>query len=242
MERDWKKELAEISGINRNLQIRSILEELAETAYGEFSAGLIPGEVRLLGVRIPKLRQIAKVLAKGDWREYLKTASDESMEEILLQGMTIGYVKTSLEERLSYLDIFVPKIRNWSVCDSTCASLKVAREEPDIVWEYLQKYLGSAEEFEIRFGVVMLLDYYISKEYLDRIYAWMERICHPGYYVKMAVAWNISVCYAKFPEETDEYLKRCRLDDWTYNKAIQKIIESNRVSKEEKERLRLQKR
>ena len=226
----------------RNMEIRQRLEELAEEKYGSFSAALIPGETKLLGVRIPKLREIAKELAKQDWQSYLEHARDDSMEEILLQGLVIGYVKAPFEERKPYLDVFVPKINNWSVCDVTCATLKIAKKQPHEVWEYLQPYLASEREFEIRFGLVMLLDHYITEEYLPKIFDWLDRITHPGYYVKMAAAWNLSVCYIKYPKETMAYLQENKLDDWTYNKAIQKMTESYRVSAEDKKRLRSMKR
>lgn len=226
----------------KNKWIRAQLEQLAEPKYAKFSSGLITGEVHMLGVRIPALRTMAKQLAKEDWREYCKTASDASMEEILLQGMTLGYVKEPFVQIEPYLDAFIPKITNWSICDSTCVTLKVAKKEPEAVWAYLQKYLGSDQEYEIRFGVVMLLDHFINEIYLQQIFRWFDRIDHPGYYVKMAVAWNLATCYAKFPQETGDYLAHCKLDDWTYNKAIRKMLESYRVDAAAKIVLRSQKR
>ena len=229
-------------GQEKNQWIRARLEQLAEPEYAKFSSGLITGEVTMLGVRIPALRSIAKQLAKEDWREYCRTASDASMEEILLQGMALGYAKEPFAEIAPFLDRFVPKITNWSVCDCTCATLKVAQREQETVWEYLQKYLGSTREFEIRFGVVMLLDYFINEQYLGRLFEWFDAIKHPGYYVKMAVAWNLATCYAKFPKESAAYLKNCKLDDWTYNKAIQKMLESYRIDSKTKAILRSSKR
>ncbi len=226
----------------RNRRIRAELEALAEEEYGKFSSALVPGEENMLGVRLPKLRELAKKLAKEDWKDYLEHAKDDSMEETLLQGMTIGYVKASFLEINPYLDAFVPKINNWSVCDSSCTTLKIAKKEPEAVWEYLQKYLDSEQEYEIRFGVVMILCHFIREEYIGRIFEWMDKISHPGYYVKMAVAWNLSVCYVKYPKETLKYLENCKLDDWTYNKAIQKMTESYRVSSEDKVMLRQMKR
>ncbi len=228
--------------LERNRRIRAELEALAEEKYKSFSSALIPGEDNMLGVRLPALRGMAKKLAKGDWREYLEQASDDSMEEIVLQGMTIGYVKAEFRELIPYLDAFVPKIRNWSVCDSTCNSLKIAKKEPEAVWEYLQTYLASEQEFEVRFGLVMLLSHFVNENYLERIFAWLDKIRHEGYYVKMAAAWNLAACFAEFPEETMRYLQRSAMDDWTYNKAIQKMTESYRVSGPDKERLRQMKR
>lgn len=102
------------------------------------------------------------------------------------------------------------------------------------MWEFLQPYFSSEKEYEIRFGVVMLLVYFMKEEYLDKIFAILDEIRHDGYYVKMAVAWEVSMCYVNFPEKTLAYLKENRLDDFTYNKSLQKIVESLKVSKEEK--------
>lgn len=141
--------------------IRKQMFELIDTDYQKFSAALIPTINNVLGVRLPELRKIAKKIAKGDWRTYLKTAKDEYFEEIMLQGMVIGYIKTDIEERLFYVASFVPKIDNWSVCDSFCTGLKSTKENKERVWAFLQPYLSSKNEYEIRFGVVMLLNYYI---------------------------------------------------------------------------------
>ena len=226
--------------INEN--IHSWLLAQAEEDYRIFTMKLLPGTEHILGVRLPVLRKLAKKLARGEWQEYLTGAADDSMEEIMLQGMTLGYVKEPFVQIEPFLDAFIPKITNWSICDSTCVTLKVAKKEPEAVWAYLQKYLGSDQEYEIRFGVVMLLDHFINETYLQQIFRWFDRIDHPGYYVKMAVAWNLATCYAKFPQETGDYLAHCKLDDWTYNKAIQKMLESYRVDAAAKVVLRSQKR
>ena len=94
----------------------------------------------------------------------------------------------------------------------------------------------------MRFAIVMILDYYVKQEYLETIFKIVNSIKNDGYYVKMAIAWLISICYIKYPKETLEYLKSNNMDDWTYNKSIQKIIESYRVTETEKDRLRKMKR
>lgn len=222
--------------------IRKQIFELIDTDYQKFSAALIPTINNVLGVRLPELRKIAKKIAKGDWRTYLKTAKDEYFEEIMLQGMVIGYIKTDIEERLFYVASFVPKIDNWSVCDSFCTGLKSTKENKERVWAFLQPYLSSKNEYEIRFGVVMLLNYYIKTEYIERVLKLMDRVKHEGFYAKMAVAWAVSICYVKLPVPTMEYLRNNTLDDFTYNKALQKITESNRVDKETKSLIRSMKR
>lgn len=222
--------------------IRKQIFELIDTDYQKFSAALIPTINNVLGVRLPELRKIAKKIVKGDWRTYLETAKDEYFEEIMLQGMVIGYVKTDIEEILSYVASFVPKIDNWSVCDSFCTGLKFTKENKERVWEFLQPYLSSKKEYELRFGVVMLLDFYIETEYINRVLILLDRVKHEGVYAKMAVAWAVSICYVKFPDSTMTYLRNNTLNDFTYNKALQKITESNRVDKETKSLIRSMKR
>lgn len=226
------------------MELRERLENLAEPEYQRFSSSLIPniGAERVLGVRLPNLRKIAKEIAKGDWREYLKVARDDSFEEVMLQGMVIGYAKTELSEMLIYIEEFLPKIDNWSVCDSFCTGLKVTKQYPDEIWRFIIPYLKDTRPYYIRFGVVMLIDYYIDKEHIDAALQYLDSIHHEDYYVKMAVAWAVSMYYVKLPEETLKYLKENHLDDFTYNKALQKITESLKVDNETKQMIKNMKR
>ncbi|WP_312279409.1 DNA alkylation repair protein [Oscillibacter sp.] len=223
-------------------KIRQQIEVLAEEEYRVFSSGLLPGTRYVLGVRLPLLRKLSKQLAQSDWREYLQTAREDSFEEIMLQGMVIGCVNCSVEERLLHMQNFVPKIDNWSVCDSFCAGLKFTKEAQEQIWGFINPYLKSEQEFHIRFAVVMLLFYYIYETHIDKVLDSMDKVRHDGYYVKMAVAWAISICYVRFPERTLGYLNQNSLDDFTYNKALQKITESLKVDKETKKKIRAMKR
>lgn len=222
--------------------LREQLNELADEKYRLFSSSLTPGADHILGVRLPVLRKIAKTLAKGDFRHYLREASDETFEEIMLQGMVIGYCKAGLEEKFKLIADFVPLINNWAVCDSFCNGLKIVKDFREEFWNFLQQYLNSEKEYEIRFGVVMLLNYYITPEYALPAFAQFNKIKHEGYYAKMAVAWAVSLYYISFPEITEAYLKNNELDDFTYNKAIQKITESLRVDPNTKNMLKSMKR
>ncbi len=222
--------------------IRETLFSLADEEYQKFHSSLCPGINNIIGIRVPVLREFAKEIVKGDWRTYLKTAKNEYYEEVMLQGMVIGLAKMELQERLEYIKEFVPQIDNWAVCDVTCAGLKFTKKHMSEMWELIQPYINSNKEFEIRFGVVMILDFYITKEYIKEVLTILNNIHHDGYYVKMAVAWAISVCYIKFPKETMMLLQNNTFDTFTYNKALQKIVESYRVTKEEKEIIRKMKR
>ncbi|RAV22826.1 DNA alkylation repair protein [Paenibacillus contaminans] len=225
-----------------NPKMKEQLLDLADENYRKFSASLIPNINNVLGVRLPELRKIARKIAAGDWRNYLAQADSDYFEEIMLQGMVIGYAKSDIEEILRYTADFIPKIDNWSVCDSFCAGLKFTIPHRERVWAFLQPYLRSSQEYEIRFGVVMLLDFYIDAEYMKRVFQLLDEAKHEGYYVKMAVAWALSICYVKLPEPTLAYLQSNTLDDFTFNKALQKITESYRVDPEAKKMIRGMKR
>lgn len=218
------------------MNVKSELLSLAEPEYQKFSASLLPGVDNILGVRIPKLRVIAKRIAKENWKEFLDDAKDDSFEEILLQGLVIGYAKANPTEIITALDAFIPKINNWSVCDSTAMTLKAAKNHP-AYFGYADACIAEGTEFSVRFGIVLLMSHFVSDEYIDSVLEKIGDAKLPGYYAKMAAAWAVSVCYVKYPEKTEEWLKESNLDDWTFNKSIQKIKESLRVSDAEKKRL-----
>lgn len=220
-------------------KIKEKLFELADQKYKEFHSGLCPGTDNIIGVRVPVLRNYAKELVK-EYRteELLKQIDNQYYEEIMLQGMVIGLSKENFETLQEQIEEFVPKIDNWTVCDVFCAGLKATKKYKEEMWDLLQKYLKSNKEFEIRFGVVMILDYYIEKEYLEKDFQIFDAITNQEYYVQMAVAWAISICLIKFYEETIKYLEISNLDKFTYNKALQKAIESYRITDKQKDVLR----
>lgn len=224
------------------MNIRRRIVELSEEGHKRFQEMLIPNQTNILGVRIPSLRKLAKEITKGDWKDFLLNGKEDYFEEIMLKGMVIGDLKLTPEEKLTWIQWFVPKIDNWSVCDSFCVGLKFSKKHPELVWEFIQPYLQSNKEYEIRFGVVMILSYFIEKEYLSQIFQHFNEIQHDGYYVKMAVAWAISMIYIRYPVETTEFLHQNSLDDFTYNKALQKITESYRIDQKTKEQIRKMKR
>lgn len=223
------------------MTLRERLMEMADVRYRDFSASLTPGAGKMIGVRIPQLRTLAREIARGDWRTWLAEAEDEYFEEKMLQGLVISYAKCPPEEKLRLTARFVPKIDNWAVCDCFCWRLKAAERAP--MWEFIRPYFSSQAEYEVRFAVVMALGNFVDAEHLDRLLEILGAVGHEGYYVRMGVAWAVSVCYVKFPEHTEEWLLgECPLDDWTYNKALQKTIESLRVAPETKARLKTLKR
>ncbi len=222
--------------------IRQELLALAEPKYQKFSAALIPGCENLLGVRIPLLRKIAQRIAKQDGEAYLYHTSDIYFEETMLKGLIIGNMKVDVQTILPHVAFFVPKITNWSLCDSFCTELKIVKKHPEIFWEFLQPYAASAQAYDIRFAVVLCLMYFREEVCLESLFEMFNQITHEDYYVKMAVAWAVSMCFVSFPERTLLFLQKNRLDDFTYNKSLQKIRESLKVDAETKARIKLMRR
>ncbi|MGN0242227.1 MAG: DNA alkylation repair protein [Candidatus Weimeria sp.] len=222
-------------------QILTELKNHADEKYRKFSAGLNPGVNDILGVRLPVLRKMAKEMAKEDWRENLRQLSDDTYEEKMLKGMMIGYVKCDTEERLELVKGFVPKIDNWSVCDSFCTGLKFVRKEQERVFSFLQPYIISEKEFEQRFAAVILLDYYIDEKWLGSTVNALEKINAKEYYSQMAVGWAMAECFLRFPDEVMPVLRQKRLDPVVQQKALQKIIESRKISPETRDEIRAMK-
>lgn len=221
-----------------NQEIREEIFKLKDEKYKEFHSSLCPNTDNIIGVRVPNLRKLAKKISKEDFDTYLKNAQDEYYEEKMLQGMVIGLAKIDFKQTSKYLTNFIPKIDNWAVCDTTAAGLKITNNYKTEMWNFLETYLKSKEEFELRFVIVMMLDFYITEEYVKDVLQILNQIKHDGYYVKMAIAWAISVAFIKFPAITMNFLKNNSLDDFTYNKALQKIVESYRVDKKTKDEIR----
>lgn len=219
-------------------KVREELISLSDEKYRDFHKNLCPGVENILGVRLPILRKISKNLSKDNYLDYLNSKDLKYYEEIMIKGLTIGYIKVDNDTRFDYIKNFIPYIDNWAVCDSFCNNLKFTNKNMNEVWNFLMTYLSSSNEFELRFVIVMILNYFLTEKFIDDVLNIFNNIHHEGYYVKMAVAWAISFAYIHFPEKTLEFLKNNNLDKFTYNKSLQKIIESNRVSKDDKNLMR----
>ena len=222
------------------MDYQNILQELEQTAdetYRAFNESLIPGVRKTYGVRMPALRAMAKTLARNR-QDFLACARDDSHEELMLQGLVIGYARMPWDERLQCLADFIPKIDNWAICDTVCSTLKFVKVNLPGFREFLKPYMYSDEEFQRRFAIVCLMDYYITDDYIKEVLAYLAATDHPAYYVQMAAAWALSICFVKYRDLTLPYFREGLIkNDWINNKAIQKIRESYRVSAEDKEML-----
>lgn len=207
---------------------------LADAEYKQFHQKLNPGIDNIMGVRIPAVRKLAKELARDRWREYFTQNQNKYFEETLLQGLAIGNLREDTELVLAQVRDFLPRLRGWALCDVFCGELKLAKKQPQAFWELITECLESDDGNYLRFAVVMMLGHFISDEYIDEILRRLGDISNKEYYVQMAVAWAVSVCFVKQREKTLSFLENCTLDDFTYFKSLQKIRESLRVSGEDK--------
>lgn len=224
--------------------VKEILESHVDDKFKDFTSALIPGSRPILGVRIPILRRISKEIAKGDWQSFIRDASEDTYEEVNVKGFVIGYVKEDFDILLPYIEDHIEKINDWSLCDGFCSNLKIVAKHREQFLEFLLPYAKIDEEFKQRVVAVMLMTYYLDDAYVDQTLRILDSLKNERYYCKMAVAWAIATAWAKQREKTYTYMQpgNNTLDDWTYNKAIQKMLESYRVSEEDKITLRSMKR
>ena len=205
---------------------------LSDAKYRQFNESLIPNTAIAYGVRMPKMRQIAKEIVLKDPFGFLSVCKNASHEEIMLHGLVVSAMPISLNEKLPLIAEFIPLIDNWGICDSF--NLKVGEKDKELLWEFLRNYFTSDQTYFIRFAVVTGIANFINETYIDRYLAALAAIAHDEYYVKMAVAWALCDCVIKQRDKTIALLCTKTLDSWTQNKAIQKCRESFRVSAEDK--------
>lgn len=221
------------------------LKEQSDEKYRRFHCSLVPNVQRelVLGIRMPRLRQISREIAKGNPQSFLDCSNGSLYEERMIRGIVTGLVKTdSLDGFKALFDRFSEEVDNWAICDSFCTGLKEIKKYRKEFFDYLDVYVKSDNEWKIRIALVAMLDYYLDDEYIDPVLRRCDSVKQTGYYVSMARAWLVATAFAKCREKTERYLSCNSLDDETFNRAIQKCVESRRIDAETKEYLKTLKR
>ena len=219
-----------------NVQTR--LFELQDLKYRDFHAKLMPtvNKEKIIGVRTPALRVFAKKYGKTDEaKEYLQILPHQYYEENNLHGLLIEQIKdydTCLEE----LERFLPYIDNWATCDML--AVKVVKNHLDTFIDEVYRWMESDHAYTIRFGISMLMRYYLEDAFQMEYPEKVAQIRSEEYYVNMMRAWYFATALAKQYEKILPFIEEQKLDVWTHNKTIQKAIESYRISPEQKEYLR----
>ena len=225
----WNKENYE--------KYKKYLISLQDIKYKEFHSSLVlNSKYEMIGIRVPIMRNIAKEIAKSNIEGFLEYAQDKYYEEVMIQGLVISHIKDE-KQFYKYFQHYINKIDNWALCDSFCNSIRIVRKYEEKYFEKAKKIALNKEEFISRVGIVMILNHFISKNNLDTIFNTLNKIQSDKFYINMAQAWLLCEMYIKFPKETTEFFKRNNLNKFTQNKAISKIHDSDRVSKEKKELL-----
>lgn len=214
----------------------------------------------VLGLHTPEMKQVAKNLSKnggGETIHNFESTPNENLcyEETLIWGFLINQEKCSIDEHFSMLNKYIPTLDNWAVCDSFCANAKwMAKADKDILWKFLQQWFDSSREFGVRFAIVVSMSYFLSKEWIERVFRSIDNLNfdrieseyksvkgkprtaqestvqgEKPYYVRMAVAWLLATALAKFPEETKTFVHTSNLPDDIKKLYIRKAKESFRT-------------
>lgn len=221
------------------MKIREELFKEQDLNYKSFHKKLVPDldEDKIIGVRVPVLRKIAKQAEK----ENTIIQNPYYYEEFMIKGLMIGYSKSELSEKIKRLGEFVGLIDNWAVCDGCCSNLKFTEKNREIMLDFISHYINKSQ-FETRFAVVMLMSYYLCDEYIDKALELMLTVNFGEYYSDMAVAWALASAMVNYPEKVLAIIEDNKLPVWVHNKTIQKCRESYRITKEMKSYLNTLKR
>ena len=227
------------------MDVSLLLKERSSEKLKAFSAKLLPGvdESRILGVKVPELRKVAKELvASGEYKEFL-TEKHFYVEEVILHGLMLGCAKLTIDELMRELEKFLPQADNWMVTDCTASGLKAVKKNRDAFYLKCLEWLESEREYTVRFATVMLLSYFLDEDFRKDIPALLARYDTDSYYINMAIAWYFSVALVKhYDEVIGLFRSRAIVNPWVHNKSIRKAVESYRISDERKAYLKSLKR
>lgn len=170
-------------------QILDYLYSVSDEEYRKLTCKLTPNVEyeKVIGVRIPILKNIAKSIIKQDWREFLQSSDNGIFELIMLKGIVIATAKTDIEERLNYIEHFLPMINNWNVCDIFCTSFKPKSCEKERYLQYISEYFFDEREFYVRFAAVLSIKLCTDSDSIRSIMPNLVKIKNDAYYAKMAV-------------------------------------------------------
>ena len=215
-------------------EIQQQLFQWRDEQYKAFQLPLIPTQApeTVIGVRMPQLRQYAKTLVKGEQREaFLRELPHTYHEEMLLHVLLLSQEK-DFDRLIAGTERTLPYIDSWAVCDTF--SPKLFRKHTDELLPHIERWLMSPHEYTVRFGVKMLMDFYLDEQFSPAYPAKVAAVRHEGYYVRMMKAWYFATALARQYDAVIPYLAERRLDVWTHNKTIQKAVESYRIPDERK--------
>lgn len=218
--------------------VQARLFEMQDLEYKSFSSKLMPtvDPDLIIGVRTPQLKKFAKEFAKSDMAEdFLNTLPHKFYEENNLHAFLISLLK-DYNEVTARLDTFLPDVDNWATCDMMRPTV-FKKHLPELLGK-IGEWMKSGETYTIRFGIEMLMIYFLDEEFKPEYPEAVAEVKSDEYYVKMMVAWYFATALAKQYEAVLPFIENKVLEPWTHNKAIQKSVESYRITDGQKEYLK----
>lgn len=219
-------------------EIKDALFALQDTTYRDFQAKLIPGieSGSMIGVRTPELRKLAKQMTKREEIDgFLEALPHTYFDENQLHAFIISERK-DFERCVEEVKRFLPFVDNWATCDQM--SPKVFKKHRQELLPYIRTWIASDKTYTVRFGIGMLMEHFLDEDFDPAYPEMVSKVRSEEYYVNMMIAWYFATALAKQYEAVLPYLEEARLSPWTHNKAIQKAVESYRITPEQKGHLR----
>ena len=214
--------------------VQARLFAMQDLPYRDFQAPLLPtvDKETMIGVRVPRIRALAKEMEKrGEAADFMAHLPHKYYEENVLHGALLSNLR-DYGQTISALDAFLPYVDNWAVCDTLIP--RAFKACPSAVPEQVRAWLASEKPYTVRFGLAVLMRFYLDAHFDEKYLAWAAQVRSEEYYVNMMLAWYFATALAKQYDAAIPYLEEKRLAPWTYNKTIQKAVESYRISDEHK--------
>lgn len=213
------------------------LFKLQDEKYRELQIRILPNlnPETIIGVRTPELRKIAKEMIREEYDSYLKELPHEYFDENQLHAFIISKLK-DYNECIKYVNDFLPYVDNWATCDQL--SPKSFKRHTNELLNEIKKWINSKKTYKIRFGIGMLMQYYLDSNFKKDYLEMVSSIESDQYYVNMMIAWYFATALSKQYDSTITYIENKKLDKWVHNKTIQKAVESHRITEEQKEYLK----
>jgi len=204
---------------------------LQDEGYRDMQCRIIPNidPETIIGVRTPQLRQIAKQLPEKE--TFLRQLPHKYFEENQVHAFLLERGK-NFEETVRLTEEFLPYVDNWATCDQLRPRV-FARHHGELL-PYIERWLRSEKPYTVRFGIGMLMTHFLDEDFQPDYLRLVVQAQREEYYVRMMVAWYFATALAKQYEAAKPFISEYRLEKWTHNKAIQKSVESYRITPEQK--------
>lgn len=215
-------------------EIRERLFQLQDTEYAALQVRIIPTvkPERIIGVRTPELRALGKELYRDEYREaFLADLPHPYFDEDQLHAFVISEEK-DFDRCIRMVEAFLPYIDNWATCDQL--SPKAFKKNPERLLPYVRKWIQAKDVYTVRFAIGMLMRYYLDDRFSPEYPEMAASVRSEEYYIRMMVAWYFATALAEQYEAVFPFLENRKLEAWTHNKAIQKSLESFRITPEHK--------